>query len=713
MLQHSMVPSARWAPGVLVALCLPFAVAGCGVNASPSVQKVSDQTAAVGLELTIALHATDADGDPLSYSFDAPELPDLADRKPPATLTTLDDGSAVFKWIPAASDSRPDPYEIRFHVSDGRATATLSVAVTVRDQGGDGAPMFVKPIGSGTTLQLDATPCLQLPVEAADTDSTMVTLAEEAPLVGGGVLTQSGPFNGTWQWCPSATQVASQDRFYLHLSADDGTNPKTIKPPYLIVVISSGKGMNCPGDAPVITHTPLDAQSTVQDLPVKLDVTDDQGLKATPLLYWSTTDPGPTPDLTKMTPVATVRSSGDATAGSYTGTIPNPVASAAPGTSKKIYYLLVARDNDDPTGGCNHTTYAPATGAYAFSVTAAGDGGLAACASCTSDAQCGGPDDNCVTIGGSTRCATACGSGDACPTGYTCSSATLTSTDGKNAKQCLPASGSCVPTSTCTDDALEENDSMSAIANPTAANLTGTSYPNLMICPLPAGGVDEDWFGLPITVEGTVQVSIASSASTDLDLELFDQMGNLLDYGLSVTSNETASACVRADAGKLFARVFSLSASPAAAPYALTVHRTPMACPCQADFDEPDDNAAQAYAFGRPTAAASLSGLTICPGNYDFFGVTLQAGDQITVDLTFTQLDSNGDLDIHFYKPDGTTDLTPCSPTQSGCLTTNGQGYQSNEHFFWTVATAGTYYVVIRGYDSTDTNSYSLQVKVN
>jgi len=44
---------------------------------------------------------------------------------------------------------------------------------------------------------------------------------------------------------------------------------------------------------------------------------------------------------------------------------------------------------------------------------------------CTSDAQCGGANDNCITIGGSLRCATACDGSTPCPSGYTCTGAAV------------------------------------------------------------------------------------------------------------------------------------------------------------------------------------------------------------------------------------------------------------------------------------------------
>ena len=418
-------------------------IAGCGVNNAPVVDAVADQIAAVGDELTVELRASDMNGNALFFDWKCDELPALKGRTPPPSLTLYDGGIAQFRWIPQAIDSRPAPYTFDFDVNDGRATTRRSVLVTVDDQGGSNAPVFVQPVGSGTTLQLDTQACLTLPIVANDTDATQVTLAQEDPVIDGATLVQTDPFSATWKWCPSAAQVAMQDRFYLNLSADDGKHPKTLKvPSYLIVVVSSNRGDNCPGAAPVIKHQPVTAQTTIQDIAVELDVTDDLGLKSTPVIYWSTAPPGSPPVLSKMTPVITTRTSGDGVAGSYRGVIPNPVATSLSGTTKTVYYVLVARDNDDPTGNCNHATYAPKADSFSFTVTnAGGDMGLAMCQACTSDTQCGGASDNCITMGGVLRCAVSCNSG--CPTGTVCTSQAVNSIDGAMARQCVPTSGAC------------------------------------------------------------------------------------------------------------------------------------------------------------------------------------------------------------------------------------------------------------------------------
>jgi len=717
-IMHALRRVGGWrSPQAVVGILLVGLLGACGANSAPQLDQMDEQIAAVGQELTIQLRASDADNDEIRYDYNCAELVDLAARPLGPSIESFQNGLALFRWIPQADDVRPEPYQFDFIVSDGKSESRRSTSITVRSQGGSGAPVFVRPIGSGTTLELDNNPCVELAIEVLDTDSTSTELGQEAPLIEGATLEKTGPFTGLWQWCPSPEQLQVQDRFYLRLSADDGENPKTVKlPPYLIVVVGSGKGDNCPGTGPVITHTAMSDQNTVQDLKIAFSVTDDQGLKSTPLLYWASTDPGSPPSLSAMTPVMTTRKSGDALSGTYEGVIPNPVASSPSGTQKTLYYQLVARDNDDPTGGCNHTRFEPDLDRHEFVVTnTGGEGGLAACAACTSDTQCGDASDHCITIGGALRCGVACTGSGGCPAGYTCTAAAVTSIDGTSAKQCIPTAGSCAATQSCTDDSFEQNDGMNTITNTAAQSLAPMSYPNLMLCPLPSGDqVDEDWFGIPVTQEGKIEVVLTSSATTDIDLTLVGEDGALLDASLSFSSNETVSACVRAGAGKLYARVYSPSTTPSGSPYSLTLTKTAMTCACQPDAREPDDLAGQATPLGRPTAPRGFLNLSLCPNNSDWFATTLNAGDTLVVDLVFNQLDFNGDLDIHLFRADAVTDLFPCSPSQPGCAVNNGQSADSDEHMEWTVPAGqgGIYYVVVRGYDATDTNSYSMTVRV-
>src|SRR5262249_9051386 len=161
------------------------------------------------------------------------------------------------------------------------------------------------------------------------------------------------------------------------------------------------------------------------DITISADVDDDLGLKSTPIIYYSTTPPATPPDLTAMQQVVTTRTAGDALSGTYEGTIPNPVATSPPNTKKTIYYLIEARDNDDPTGPRAHVTHAPATGTYSFDVTNPGSvmGTLMACDPCTSDVQCTmGYECIAIGTGGGTFCQRECTGSPPCATGYSCSS---------------------------------------------------------------------------------------------------------------------------------------------------------------------------------------------------------------------------------------------------------------------------------------------------
>ena len=259
----------------------------CGLRAeiiaAPVLQPIADQTAAVGVELSIELRATDADGDSLHFDFDAPGLADIQSR---AMISAFADNVAIFRWTPDAADASDTPYAFDFSVSDGHASATETVQITVGGTGGS-APVFRQPLGTGTTLDLSAAPCIDVTIEVEDTAATQVTLSEDDPQIDGSMLTQDDAFTGTWHWCPTTDLQMAQDRYLLHLRADDGVNATTKD--YLIV-LRLPPAANCPGDPPVIMHTPPGPQSTVLDIQITAEITDDLGESSpAPLLYCSTT----------------------------------------------------------------------------------------------------------------------------------------------------------------------------------------------------------------------------------------------------------------------------------------------------------------------------------------------------------------------------------------------------------------------------------------
>ena len=107
------------------------------------------------------------------------------------------------------------------------------------------------------------------------------------------------------------------------------------------------------------------------------------------------------------------------------------------------------------------------------------------------------------------------------------------------------------------------------------------------------------------------------------------------------------------------------------------------------DAFEDDDGPAQSQgvALGQ-----ELPDRSICPGDEDWYGIDLNAGDTLVVDLLFDQVEALSDLDLFLYAPDGLTNLTPC------CDVTNGQSTTDDERMTFTVDETGRFYVVVSGY---------------
>jgi hypothetical protein len=523
-------------------------------------------------------------------------------------------------------------------------------------------------------------------------------IAQEEPLIDGAMLTSTGGQAATWHWCPSADQAVADNRYTLTLSADDGANPKTIKN-YLIVLRGTSRP-DCPGLAPVITHTSMD-QTTILDLAITATVSDDKGLKQPPLFYYATTSPGANPDLATMTQLITTLASGDMLNGTWTATVPNPVATLAAGQSQNLYYVFVADDNDDTMGNCDHTTQ---SSVYQMKVTSNGAADLPICAPCSADPQCGAADE-CVRIGAGAEsyCLQACGAG--CPSGYTCSSSLVASVGGGSAYQCVPQNGTCGSTqATCVDDMFEENDTRTqASHNPALVPDTYT----MTSCPSSTGAnSDDDWYKIVLAADSRVDLMLAGGPQTDLDLHLYKSDGTVVSASTSLDPNEEITKCLKAATYYVKVNAFGHAKND----YLLDFARRDETCAvCVDDTHEDDDTRSQARdAILLPFSSTANQ---TCPNDDDWFHVLLFNGDTLTTDLTFTQVDALGDLDLHFYSAAG-VDLTPCDVVNPGtCSISNGQGAVSNEHSVQTITTGCAsgcdYYVVVRGYNG-GTNKYDL-----
>jgi len=343
----------------LLTLLVPLQLlAGCAQNARPEILPIDPQTAHVGPRFELRIQAVDPDGDLLSFDFACPTL-EIGNR---ARLVRVGN-EGVFTWTPNASDV--GEHQIDFTASDGNSTDIGPVSVTVKPSTtGESAPIFRKPLGEGTTLDLAQQTCLTLEVAVEDSDSLEVDLRQESPIAGS-TLKSTGPLAATFNWCPTSAQ-ASQQQFVLKLVADDHDNAPVRKD--YTILIRSALPPSCPGAAPSITHTPPAPLTTDSEIGITAVVSDDQGLKAgSPVVYYTTTQP-PDPKQLDFKSLSQAIMAG-AGGSSYTAQLPNPTAGLSAGQSKTIFYVIVAEDDDDKSGTCDHRTQLPDGSVFQLVVT--------------------------------------------------------------------------------------------------------------------------------------------------------------------------------------------------------------------------------------------------------------------------------------------------------------------------------------------------------
>jgi hypothetical protein len=210
---------------------LAFAAA-CAHGDPPDIAGLSDQVAVVGQQFVLELQGTDPDGDDLEYGVSS-DL-ELESR---ATISKTPTGNGVFRWTPLAADVGLHTFD--FKVDDGSNSTTVTIQIDVRATSA-GVPVFREPLSSGRVVNLASEPCINVPIVIEDQDTAQVTIDHEAPQIAGATLTQSDGLTGNWKWCPTQAQVAESDRYTLVLSADDGDNPKVLKP--YVIVLGGGSG---------------------------------------------------------------------------------------------------------------------------------------------------------------------------------------------------------------------------------------------------------------------------------------------------------------------------------------------------------------------------------------------------------------------------------------------------------------------------------------
>jgi hypothetical protein len=599
-------------------------IAGCSGAGGLEIMPLDDQRVRVNDTLIIELRVRTAVGDE-EWSFSAPSIPDI--QRSGAGIFQSG-ASATFRWSPLASQA--GMHQFTFTVTSGGASDSETIDVEVIQSGG--APTFTEP-SLGAAYDLSRNACIDVNIVVADQDDTRVEISEREPRIEGGQLSQTDNFRAQWHWCPTAQQVDATLRYTLHLEASDTHSPPV--PHNHEIVLLNEQKPDCPGASPQIVSVTAEARyETVQDYAVRATVTDDQGLKETPILYYSTTQPDmASPDVTRMDTVTFARESGD----SYVAYVPN--LNLTVGQEQTVYYVVSATDNDDAEGtACDHRTMSTVGSFVAVEPTNPDLAGY--CEPCTADRQC----ENGLCVAATPSfCGVDCGSG--CAEG---ACQTVSSVSGSSDSQCVPEGMRCGGAA-CADDAYEPASNAMA----TAPSFTIGDMLEGSICP-----DDEDFYALSLTAGTTYAFTATGWAGpADIDIALVDATPDLVAWSDGTTDVEMFEYCPETS-GSYYLWVMAATAAPGDYLVEVTSGGSCSATTCTDDYEENDGStsAADIDCGGEETIAR------ICEGDEDWYQVFVSGPADIEVVLGCEP--GGGDIDL-FVKDDAGTTLA--SSLDDGC----------------------------------------------
>jgi hypothetical protein len=173
---------------------------GGTTNTPPVLASIGNKSVTEGQLLTFTISATDADGDPLTYS--ASSLPSGA---------TFNASTRTFSWTPTSTQQ--GTYNPRFTVSDGQATDSETITITVFDAGTPNSPPVLATIGNKTVIEGQL---LSFTISATDADNNPLTYSA-ANLPSGATFNAS---TRTFSWTPTTSQ---QGQYSPTFSVSDGT----------------------------------------------------------------------------------------------------------------------------------------------------------------------------------------------------------------------------------------------------------------------------------------------------------------------------------------------------------------------------------------------------------------------------------------------------------------------------------------------------------
>lgn len=602
---------------------------GCSGSSGLEIMPLEDLSVRVNDTIHIDLLVRDAQGDE-QWSFIAPTLDDIQTR-----AGIYQSGpSAVFRWSPLATHT--GTHQFTFTVESGNDSDSETINIEVIPAGG--APQFLLPAPGGA-YDLGQNPCIEVDIQVLDEDSLEVAISERTPEIEGGELDQADSFRARWSWCPTRAQIDSSLSHTLRLEANDDLHPPVPRN-YEILLLTEEKP-DCPGAAPQISSVSTsDRIQTIQDYEVTATVTDDQGLKEEPVLFYTTEQPDTTnPDVTQMDFV-----SFDAVGGAqYSAFIPNlnlPV-----GEEQTVYYVVRATDNDDLEGtACDHTARSDVGQFVAIEPEVLDIVGY--CARCSADRQCG--DGLCIASEPS-FCGLDCGEG--CAEG---SCLEVTSRGGSSDEQCVPEEMSCSGLGPCTNDGQEPaNDTFD-----TAPTIALAEIVEGMICP-------DDFDTYSIQLSAGVQYFVTATGwdatLSDIDVVMTDPEGYVISGSSGSTDVETFEVCSEFS-GDHFLVLYGYDVEDQG-PYSVEATEGVGLC-CVDDPDENNDTIEEAPLI----ECGETVDATICPGDDDYWVFCIEEPSQIEVTLGCDA--GAGDLDLYIYEEAGRRIAVAYTPTcEEGIMT--------------------------------------------
>ena len=220
----------------------------------------------------------------------------------------------------------------------------------------------------------------------------------------------------------------------------------------------------------------------------------------------------------------------------------------------------------------------------------------------------------------------------------------------------------------CGDDVWEDND-----YDVYAASVPPGIYPDLVSCP-----TDDDWFALDGVFIGDVITGdfTFDDGEGDIDVELIDPLGVVVDLGSSNSDDETVSALAGLPGTWLLhAWLATDDGLTLGNSYDFELTLVPVECEDDALEDNDDEL--------NPLAISSgfFSSLASCPADEDWYVASLDAGGEILVDLFFDH--QEGDIDAELIDPGGAVIATSSSTDDDEQLGP------------WTVSTSGDHLIVV------------------